>query len=312
MLEATKPNAEVDPRQAVINFLSGYSIETTPAGSTKIADFRDYMPAGATIYITHLPGTELSDSVAVARRLRNEGFNPVPHIAARSIPDAGYLDENVWRLVDEAEVEDVLIIGGGLDNPVGTFSDSMQIMESGILDKYGIKRIGVAGHPEGSPDISDAEIARAVKWKNEFHQRSDANLEIVTQFCFKAEPVIAWDRALRAAGNELPIRIGIPGIATLRTLLNYAKMCGVGNSVNFLKRQSKNVVRLLKPTAPDQLILDLATYKASDPNCGLIGCHVYPLGGTKRTTAWTNAIIDGRIIMKPAGRGFDVDVALDW
>jgi len=312
MLEAKQLTGSVDAKQAVVDFLTGYSIETTPAGATKIADFRDHLPVGATVYVTHLPGTELIDAIPVAKRLREEGFKPVPHLAARSIIDAAYLDEAMWRFSDEAEVDEVLIIGGGVDNPVGDFSDSMQIMESGILDKYGIKRIGVAGHPEGSPDISDPGIAQALAWKNDFNQRSDAELEIVTQFCFKAEPVISWDRAIRAAGNQLPIRIGIPGIATLRALLSYAKMCGIGASASFLKRQSKNVVRLLKPSAPDQLILDLATYRASDPDCGVKSCHMYPLGGFKRTTAWTNAIANGRITLKSGGRGFDVEVDLSW
>ncbi len=30
----------------------------------------------------------------------------------------------------------------------------MQVLESGLLQKYGFEKIGVAAHPEGHPDIA--------------------------------------------------------------------------------------------------------------------------------------------------------------
>jgi methylenetetrahydrofolate reductase (NADPH) len=57
-------------------------------------------------------------------------------------------------------------------------------------------------------------------------------------------------------------------------------------------------------SAPDKLIYDLASYKATDPECGLIGCHMYPLGGVKKTAKWTYAVIDGEFKMSSNGKGF--------
>ncbi len=101
--------------------------------------------------------------------------------------------------------------------------------------------------------MSDKAIADAVAWKNAYAGRTDARMHLVTQFAFEAAPIIAWDKALRAAGNNLPIRVGIPGIAKLQTLLKYAVFCGVGNSINFLKKQAGNVTRLVKQQEPDRL-----------------------------------------------------------
>ena len=111
---------------------------------------------------------------------------------------------------------------------------------------------------------------------------------------------------MRASGNTLPIRIGIPGIASIKTLLNYSKACGIGNSINFLKKQARNVTKLMTASAPDNLISDLAHYKMRDPECGVIGCHMYPLGGIKKTAKWTYAVIDGEFTINPGGKGFTV------
>ena len=295
-----------NPRQNVIDFLADFTAETTPFSAAKVEDFRDVLRPGSTVFITFLPGSDFEDTIAVAARLRKEGFNPVPHLAARSIPNAAFLDENLGRLRDEAGINEVLTIAGAVDEPVGEFRDSMQVLETGLMDKHGIKKIGVAGHPEGSPDMSDEAIASALKWKNDFAARSNAELYVVTQFCFEVEPIIAWDKAMRAAGNSLPIRIGIPGIASIKTLLNYSKACGIGNSIDFLKKQARNVAKLMTVSAPDKLIRDLASYKATDPECGLIGCHMYPLGGVKKTAKWTYAVIDGEFKMSSNGKGFSL------
>jgi methylenetetrahydrofolate reductase (NADPH) len=297
-------------REDIRAFLGDFTAETTPFSAAKIENFAEVLRPGTTVYVTFLPGTDFADTISVAKRLKAEGMRPVPHIAARSVPNKAFLEDNLSKLKDQADIDEVLIIGGAVDRPVGEFADSMQIMETGLLDKFAIRKVGVAGHPEGSPDISDAEIARALKWKNDFAERSGAELYIVTQFCFESEPIIAWDKAIQAEGNRIPIRIGVPGLATIKTLLNYAKACGVGQSMNFLKRQARNVTKLMTVSTPDQQITDLARYRAADPACGVIGVHMYPLGGLKKTAKWTYAVTDGHFDMNGKGNGFSVTVDL--
>ena len=204
-----------------------------------------------------------------------------------------------------------LLIGGALSQPLGEFSDTMQLLDTGLFDKYGITRIGVAGHPEGSPDITDTGIQAALAWKNAFAERTGASLHIITQFCFEAAPVIAWDKRIQAEGNRLPVYIGLPGLASLKALIGHARACGVGPSVRFLTRQARNVARLLTVSAPDRLVTALAKYRASDPRCGVRGVHVYPLGGLKKSARWAQAVVDGRFEMRADGQGFDIDAVLD-
>ena len=296
-------------KQSIIELLSGFTTETTPAAAAKIADYRAHLEAGATVFITFLPGSKFADTVAAAVRLRREGFNPVPHFAARSVPSRAFLEENLRRLTGEAGVDQVLLIGGALNQPLGEFSDTMQLLDTGLFDKYGIGRIGVAGHPEGSPDIPDAQIRAALAWKNAFAERTGASMYIVTQFCFEAAPVIAWDKRIQAEGNRLPVYIGIPGLASLKALIGHARACGVGPSMRFLTRQARNVAKLLTISAPDRLVTALAAYRADDPGCGLCGVHVYPLGGLKKSAQWARAVIAGRFEMHEDGQGFEVDLA---
>jgi methylenetetrahydrofolate reductase (NADPH) len=294
---------------AIRLLMSGFSVETTPAAAQKLGSFREVLRPGMAVYITFLPGSDFADTVATAKMLKEQGFTPVPHLAARSLPDKGFLDEGLRRLAGEAGVVEALCIGGAVSRPVGEFADTLQVLATGLLDKHGIRRIGVAGHPEGSPDIPDAAIAQALQWKNGFAERTGADLYILTQFCFEAGPIIAWDKAIRAAGNRLPIRIGIPGIATLKTLLAYAKACGIGPSMTFLTKQARNITKLMTLSAPDALIAELALYRASDPACGIVGCHMFPLGGLKKTALWSYAVADGNFVLT-GPRGFRVTADL--
>ena len=296
--------------QQIQQFMSGFTAETTPASATKTADFREHLRSGTVVYITFLPGSDFNDTVTVAKRLRDEGFIPVPHFAARSITNRRALDQYLSLVVGEAGVDRVLCIAGAVDNPVGEFRDSMQLLDTGLFDKHGITTIGLAGHPEGSPDMSDEAIRSALKWKNDFNQRTDATMYLITQFAFDSKPVIAWVRMLQADGNSLPVHIGIPGLATLKTLLMHARNCGIGNSIKFLTRQAKIVTRLMAVNTPDKLVAELADYSANDPGTGISGVHVYPLGGLRKSAKWSYAVVDGHLTMNGKG-GFKVDVELD-
>ena len=282
-----------------------WSIEVTPTGATKIESFADILPEGTTVNVTFLPGTDPLDTIAVARRLADEGMNAVPHIAARSLQDKAQLDNLVQKMTSEAAVKEVLVIGGGVDKPVGEFDSTMQVLNTGILQKYGITHIGVSGHPEGSPDISDEALALAIAQKNEFAAAEGLSLYMETQFCFDASAVLDWERAIRQSGNKLPVRIGIPGPATIKTLFRFAQISGIGPSMRFIAKQARNVAKLMTVQSPHLLLAGLSEGMASDDGCMLAHFHYYPFGGFAKTSAYAQAIADGQITLTQDG-GFEV------
>lgn len=296
-----------DLKSMVRALCTDYSTEVTPTSAAKIASFRDLLPLGTDVYITSLAGTDYRETVSLAARLRREGYNPVPHVAARNIVNRASLDDYLGRAVGEANVTQVLAIAGAPERSCGEFADSMQLLDTGLFEKHGIRTIGVAGHPESCNCCADAALWDALRWKNAFAARSGLDVHIVTQFAFEAAPIIAYDRALRREGIELPLHIGIPGVATIKTLLGYAVSCGVGNSINFLKRQAQNVTKLLLPSPPDKLLVDLAKHVMGEPQTRISKLHFFTLGGLQKTAQWVNAIKDGHFALRPDLSGISVE-----
>src|SRR5690625_960952 len=175
--EAVKESTP-DMKRWVTELMRGFTVETTPGAAAKIEDYGSLLRSGTKVAVTFLPGSDFSGTVTTARRLRAEGFEPLPHLAARSFSSAQALEDGIASLVGEAGVEEVIVLAGAVPKPLGPYDSSMALLESGLLDRHGIKRIGVAGHPEGSPDIPEADLAAALAWKNDFARRSDAEFHI--------------------------------------------------------------------------------------------------------------------------------------
>ncbi|WP_284154921.1 methylenetetrahydrofolate reductase [Algicella marina] len=263
-------------------FLDGYSIEVMPRTAEKIDDFRAILPAGTRVYIAHIDGTPIDEMVATAARLTEEGFIVMPHFPARIIAGKDVLEHWI-KAYKDVGVEQALLLAGGVNQPVGDFSDSMQMLETGLFDKHGFKRLHVAGHPEGNRDIDPdggiARVSEALRWKNDFQSRTDAEMAIATQFCFEAAPVIEWANLLKEEGITLPIHIGVAGPAKLQTLIKFAMVCGVGPSLRVLQRRAADLSKLMLPFTPEAFLRELAEHKARTPDFNIESVHVFPLGG---------------------------------
>lgn len=159
---AARPLKGTGRPEEIRSLVSGYSVEVTPGVADRVDNFRAHLRPGTTVAITHLPGSDFRDTVRVAKRLRAEGFEPAPHVAARSLRHRAELADYVARLAGEAGVRHVVVMAGSAARPVGELTDSMQVLETGIFERHGVRAIGVAGHPEGSPDIPDEVLARAL------------------------------------------------------------------------------------------------------------------------------------------------------
>lgn len=288
LLNFRREAAPTVDESALPAFLERFSIEVMPRTAAGIEDFRPLLPAGTRVYIAHIEGTPITDMVATAARLRREGYEPMPHFPARIIDSAATLKDWIERYRGEADVKQALLLGGGVSTPAGDFDSSMQMLEGGYFD--GFERLHVAGHPEGNRDIDasggDAVILQALKWKQAFADRSDAQMAIVTQFCFEPDPVIAWADRLAAEGIRLPIHIGVAGPAKLQTLLKFAIACGVGPSLRVLQKRARDVTKLLLPFEPTEFVAQLAAHKAANPAFGIESVHFFPLGGIKTNAAW--------------------------
>ncbi|SMX41609.1 5,10-methylenetetrahydrofolate reductase [Actibacterium lipolyticum] len=303
LLQFKKREERAAPVSADVEaFLQGYSIEVMPRTAEKVEDFRALLPEGTRVYIAHIDGTPIDDMVATAKRLAADGYNVMPHFPARIIKDKATLADWIARYQGEAGVKQALLLAGGVAEPVGDFDSSMQLLETGLFDQAGFTRLHVAGHPEGNrdidPDGGDAMVMEALRWKQAFSDRTDAQMALATQFCFEAAPVIDWANRLTAEGITLPIHIGIAGPAKLQTLIKFAVACGVGPSLKVLQKRAKDVTKLVLPFEPTEIIADLAAHKAANPDFNIESVHFFPLGGIKTNANW--AIENGGASARPA------------
>ena len=220
------------------------------------------LPLVKDVYVTLLPGENYKETCQKAGDLVKKDFNPVPHFPARSINDENELKDYVSRCKD-AGVKQVLVIGGSRDQ-IGKFDSSFQILETGFFD--GLK-IGIAGHPEGSPDISDANLEKSMIEKKPYADY------IVTQWLLNTQPIIDF-----ISKQTVPVHVGITGPMKISSLIKFANIVGAKNSLNFLKSNFSKALDLLKPKDPNDLIGKVKEFTGN--------FHIYTFGGLKETNKW--------------------------
>ena len=262
------------------------SIEMAPSQALDSPDLPGLLPPDVRIYITDIGLADTPTLVKAARRVTDLGYAAVPHIAARRQTTREALETRLKALAEEAGVRDVLIIGGDVAAPAGSFSSSIEVLETGFIDKHGITEVGIAGHPEGSRDFGEEAAIAALRMKSAWAERSGARMRIVTQFGFDADKFITWADGLAAYGLDLPVHLGVAGPAKIMTLLKYAALCGVGNSLNFLKKRSASLAALATSHSPESFVGPIETHLRAKPSSAIAQLHVFPFGGIKNTARW--------------------------
>lgn len=265
--------------------LEQFSLEMTGKDVPGLQEASELIPAGTRINVTFLANETLQTRLTAARAIRERGFIPVPHISARRLPGQAALEEFLGALREQGAIEDVFVIGGDPHTPEGPFQDSFQLIESGLLPAYGVRRVGISGYPEGHPDISDASLWSALLDKTAALSAQGLEASIITQFGFDIKPVVHWVDKLRALGIDAPVRVGVPGPAGIKRLLTFASRFGVASSAGIARKYGFSMTNLLGTAGPDRFITDLASSYQPDVH-GDLRLHFYTFGGLRATSKW--------------------------
>jgi methylenetetrahydrofolate reductase (NADPH) len=265
-----------------------YSLEATLPGKAELAELRGVVPPRIGIYSSNPPRGSHVQLAAIAADIRAAGFEPVPHIAARTYENAADLDDFLARIRGDAGAEEVLVIAGDRDAPAGPYADAQAVLESGLLQRHGIRRIGISGYPDGHPKIGEEELWRALQAKLAVARRDDLTVHIVTQFCLEAERILAWLHLVRARGVDVPVRIGLAGPTSMRSLMRFALRCGVRASLKGMF--NPKAMQLMGDTAPDDIIAALAD-SGDMAALGEVSLHFYSFGGLVNTGRWASAVV---------------------
>jgi methylenetetrahydrofolate reductase (NADPH) len=278
-------------------FLKNLSVEITPRQIEKLPLLQDRLPKGTPVFIALIDPADVAAQLTAAKALRNAGLDPIPHVPARFIFDDADLKSRIGALAGDAGVTSMLVLGGGAPTPIGKFDAAIQLLRTGVFQANGVKRIGVAGHPEGNTDITkihgEETLLKALGEKQDYLKSNGLAGFIATQFLFEAGPVAYWASILHDNGINLPIHVGIPGPATIKTLVKYAAMCGVGNSARFIRKQALNITKLLTVNTPDEFIEQLAVLHFDRPELNIAAPHLYPFGGFDKMFDWLTPKLKG-------------------
>ena len=269
------------------NMVDGYSLEMTAKEIEGLREAAPLIRPGTQIAVTFLPGEEIAQRVEAAVLVRELGFEPIVHLSARRLTSEAELDQYLADITTRAGVKRVFIIAGDPPEPEGPYSDSLQIIETGLLEKHGIEIVGVGGHPEGHPNNTPAELWDWMERKIAAVRAHGMTPLVVTQFAFDDEAIIAWLAEMRQRGIDVPVRLGVPGPAGIKRLLGFAKRCGVGASASVMKKYGISLTNLIGSAGPDKLVESLRA--GLDERHGRVRLHFYPFGALTASAEWINA-----------------------
>ncbi len=290
-MEATRPLPAAHAAPRLASLLARGSIEVTARDDAVVDALRPGFASGIDVHVTFLAGDDYGRVEETCGRLRARGFNPVPHLTARNFAGRDALDTHLGRLAERAAVTRALVISGDVDRPRGPFTSSLELMQTGLLQRHGITSVLLAGHPEGHPAVDDETMLAALLAKVRFARAAGLDAQVVTQFGFDADGILAWLLRIRRAGIDAPVRIGVAGPASTASLVKFAMRCGVGNSLRALRTRGAAMGKLMGETKPDALLRALAA-GWSDPDVGAVsGIHFYMFGGSARTAKWLAALV---------------------
>lgn len=280
-------------KEKIISLIDGFTIELNPKVRHKINSIP--LEKKNNVYITYLPDASENDILETIEFVSKNNLTPITHLPARTMKNLDHVRQFLSQVRERTDSKKILVIGGG-GNQLGKITSSLEILNSGLLEENDFNEIGIAGHPEGSPDISQETIDNFLNDKFELTKTKGLNLELVTQFFFDAAPFINWCEELTKKKITIPVRVGFPGPASFKTLLNFGLMSGVGNSINFLKKNSSKVSDLLTKTSNDEMLISLAEF--ANKNSPLKSFHCFPFGGFEKTCLWLNGLQNGEFTIE--------------
>lgn len=249
----------------------------------------EHIPAGASVSVTCSPSKGQQPTLDLALRLQDLGHMAVPHISARLTEDldavklvGGYCRDN--------GIKEVFLIAGDAEQPVGKYDGVVAFLRDFLETDHRLERIGIAAYPDGHALIDSAVIQEALHTKQSLLAEAGVPGFASTQMCFDLSQWRVWATAERAAGFNLPLHVGVPGVIDRTKLLTMGMRLGIGNSMRFVKKNSGTLGRLFRPGGydPNKLVTPLA--KQAD-EFNIEGLHLFTFNNVDATVDWQQKML---------------------
>ena len=243
-----------------------------------------HVPHDVTLTVTASPRRGLPATVQLAIRLARLGYTVVPHLSARLIRDRTELGQ-ILEAITPAGIHNVFVVAGDAREPAGEFPDALSLLAALPAD-HGLTDVGVTGYPESHPFIHDDVTIQAM-----WDKRRLATY-IVSNMSFDPDTVKRWIDRVRRRGVQLPIYIGMAGVADPARLLRLSTKIGVADAARFLRGHPSWLARMFRPGGYDPgrfagaLLPDIA-----QADRRIAGLHVFTFNEIEPTERWRREML---------------------
>lgn len=245
-----------------------------------------HLPPGATVSVTASPAKGIEATVALCEQLQASGFRAVPHLSARMVRDRSHLADLIAWL-EGAGADRAFVVGGDAKEP-GAYPDGLSLLREMAEIGHPLSEIGIPAYPQGHAFIADGPLLEALRAKADFASY------MTTQLCFDPNAIGSWIAARRADGIELPVHVGVPGVADPQKLLAISARIGVADTHRFLVKNVRFVTRLVRSGGfyrPDGLLAGLAPYIGREES-GIVDLHMYTFNAVDTFEAWRRGYLE--------------------
>ena len=276
---------EPGTRASLKKVFSTMGYEVIPFKKTEQAVL-DCVPKDVPLTVTASPAKGQDATVDLAVKLAGHGYTVAPHLSAQQVRDRAHLADIVARC-REAGLTDVFVIGGDPTDTPTEFQHAHDLLVALHELDHPFTEIGIGGHPEGHPSVSEDVLFQALK------DKADLATHIKTQIVFDPKVILTWARELKRRGIDLPVHVGVPGAVHRQKLLRVSGGLGIGESAKFLKKQQTLLWRFFVPGgySPDKIIRGLAPHIGA-PDNRIEGFHIFTFNDLGPTEAWRRRTLE--------------------
>lgn len=250
----------------------------------------DALPPGARVSVTCSPAKGIEATQEYTARLAEDGFQVIPHLAARMVAS----DAHARELADwtrDLGLAEVYVIAGDAPDPAGPYAGALAFMRDFLDAEPGVDRVGYAGYPDGHAVIPPDVVAEQLLAKQRLLADRGVGGWISTQMCFDADTIRRWLVAERGRGLTLPVRLGVPGVVDRTRLMKMGTRLGIGASMRYLSKNTSTVMQLLAPGGYDPT--DMVVAFAGDADeLGIEALHSFTFNAVADTRAWQEEIVE--------------------
>ncbi len=264
-----------------LQLIAGLTFEVIPLKSLDEAIAG--LPAASKVSVTVSPVKGQAATCAITEQLLQAGHQPIPHIAARLMPDRKRVTElAAW--IRSTGLTTIFLVGGDAESPQA-YPDAAGLLRDLLECDHGLSTIGITGYPHGHPLIDKRVLHEALHVKQSLLAEAGIAGYCSTQMCFDAERISRWLHDEREAGLTLPVHLGIAGVVDRTKLLTVGARLGIGSSLRYLRKNFTAATKLLSSSSynPDQLLMALSPRMAA---LGIEGLHVFTFNQVTATAAW--------------------------